>query len=636
MCGITGAFWLDASREVPQTTLDRMVDAIIHRGPDDRGTYWSASKKDAAGMIPGVALGFRRLSIIDVSGGHQPMCNEDQSIWMVFNGEIYNYQELRKRLEGSGHRFATDSDSETIVHLYEDLGVKCFEHFNGMFAIAIWDSRKRQLVLARDRLGKKPVFYQWLDGQLLFGSELKALAQSPSFDKQISPGAVDAFLTYQYVPHPQSIYKSCQKVAPGQYVVFQPDRPIQSASYWNVSWSRESEMSAQEAVEGLKELLVDSIRLRLRSDVPLGAFLSGGVDSSLIVALAQKLVSQPLNTFSIGFDHADFDETHFARQVAGWVGTNHREYKVESNAIDTLEKLVTHFDEPFGDSSSLPTWHLCKWTRQHVTVALSGDGGDELFAGYDRYRALWMSRWVNDILPIRPILGSRLIQGLPTSNRQRSFIRRLQRFGEALNQPMARRYMNWLQIFPEKMRVQLYRDSFIEQLPNEDPFQFFETAWRNVGDRDLISRASLADLVTYLPCDLMTKVDIASMAHSLECRQPFLDYRLVEFAARMPSKLKFNFWGSKLLLRKAFDRELPRQIWTRKKMGFGVPIAKWFQYDLRELLQDRLLGADSRCHEFFQPEVLGEMVQQHLTGRVNHCYRLWNLLIFELWLRRWM
>ncbi len=636
MCGITGALWFEPGREVSQDVLERMTDSLIHRGPDDRGIHWSKCERDAAGMIPGVGLGFRRLSIIDLAGGHQPMCNEDQSVWMVFNGEIYNYRELRKRLEGSGHRFSSDSDTETIIHLYEDLGPKCFEHLNGMFAIAIWDRNKRQLVLARDRLGKKPLFYQMLDKQLLFGSELKALAQSPSFNKEVSAGAIDSFLTYQYVPHPQSIYANSRKVPPGHFVVFREGQTAEPKSYWNVNWAAENDMSTEQAVSGLRELLTDSIQLRLRSDVPLGAFLSGGVDSSLIVALAQKLMSQPLHTFSIGFDQADFDETHFARQVSGWVGTEHHEYKVASNAIDTLEQLVMHYDEPFGDSSALPTWHLCKWTRQEVTVALSGDGGDELFAGYDRYRALWMSRWVNEFLPLKPILGSSLIQRLPASNRQRSFIRRLQRFGEALNQPQVRRYMNWLQIFPERMRVQLYRDDFIQQLPDEDPFEFFESAWRAMGDRDLVSHASLADLVTYLPCDLMTKVDIASMAHSLECRQPFLDYRLVEFAAKLPSRLKFSYWGSKLLLRKAFDKELPRQIWTRKKMGFGVPIAKWFQNELRGFVEEHLLGNDVRCHQYFQVEVLRQLVQEHTSGKVNHCYRLWNLLVLELWMRRWL
>jgi asparagine synthase (glutamine-hydrolysing) len=638
MCGITGALWTEAKAEVAQSTLDLMVDSLTHRGPDDRGTFRSVLQHDAAGLIPGIGLGFRRLSIIDLQGGHQPMANEDRTIWMVFNGEIYNYRDLRKRLEGSGHRFGSDSDSETIIHLYEDLGTKCFEHFNGMFAIAIWDSHKRQLVLARDRLGKKPLYYQVLADQILFGSELKSLAQSPSFNKAVSPGAIDAFLTYQYVPHPASIYSHTRKVPPGNFVVFNNSdiKAAQPKRYWNVNWSVESDMSPHEAVTGVEDLLFDSIRLRLRSDVPLGAFLSGGVDSSLIVALAQKQLSQPLRTFSIGFDQADFDETDYARQVAHWVGSEHQEYKVAASAIDTMEQIVTHFDEPFGDSSALPTWHLCKLTRQHVTVALSGDGGDELFAGYDRYRALWMSRWVNEILPLKPILGSKLIQRLPHSNRQRSFIRRLQRFGQALNQPLVRRYLNWLQIFPEQMRVDLYRDDFIEQLPNEDPFEFFESAWKAVGNRDLVSQASLADLVTYLPCDLMTKVDMASMAHSLECRQPFLDYRLVEFSAKMPSRFKFGCWGSKLILRRAFDRELPRQIWQRKKMGFGVPIARWFQNELRHFVEDHLVGPNVRCHQFFQAAGLKQLVDQHMTGKVNHCYRLWNLLVLELWMRRWL
>jgi asparagine synthase (glutamine-hydrolysing) len=636
MCGITGALWFDQSAELAQATLDRMVDSLIHRGPDDRGTYRSPLQQDAAGMIPGVALGFRRLSIIDLASGHQPMCNEDQSVWMVFNGEIYNYRDLRKRLEGSGHRFKSDSDSETIIHLYEDLGVQCFEHLNGMFAIAIWDSRKRQLILARDRLGKKPLFYQATQTQILFGSELKALCEAPTFCKELSPGAIDKYLTYQYVPHPDCIYRQSRKVPPGHFVVFKETIPQpQAKSYWNVNWSIETDITAQEAQSTLKELLTDSIRLRLRSDVPLGAFLSGGVDSSLIVALAQKQLDRPLHTFSIGFDQSDFDETSFARQVAGWVGTEHHEFKVAAKAIEVMQQLVTSFDEPFGDSSALPTWYLCQMTRQHVTVALSGDGGDELFAGYDRYRALWMSRWINDWLPLRPLFSNRLIQRLPASHRQRSFLRRVQRFGEALNQPLARRYLNWVQIFGERTRVELYRDDFIEQLPNEDPFSFFESAWKAVGDRDPISQASLADLVTYLPCDLMNKVDIASMAHSLECRQPFLDYRLVEFAARLPSSLKFSLLGSKLLLRKTFDRELPRQIWTRKKMGFGVPIAKWFQNELRSFLEHNLLDPQARCHQYFQSSVIANLVQQHVSGRVNHCYRLWNLLILELWLRRW-
>ena len=631
MCGITGGFWLDPKQAVSEVTLNRMVDVLEHRGPDDRGTHYEAFQNDVAGPVPGVALGFRRLSIIDLSSGAQPMCNEDGSVWLVFNGEIYNYRDLRRRLEGSGHVFKTNSDSETIIHLYEDLGVEAFEHLNGMFALAIWDRNRKRLVMARDRIGKKPLFYQLRDSQLLFGSELKALAESPSFDRKISASSIDQFLTYQYIPHPNSIYEGTRKLPPGHYAIVGPEG-LQVRNYWNVDWKCEVDISREEATKQLDELLNDSIELRLRSDVPLGAFLSGGIDSSLVVALTQQQLDKPLHTFSIGFNEADFDETKYARTVADWCRTEHHEYKVTPDAVSILDQLVWHYDEPFGDSSSIPTWYLCQWTRQHVTVALSGDGGDELFAGYERYHALWMSRWLDRL---SPLFNNGFVRGLPASNKQRSFIRRLQRFGEALNQPYARRFMNWLQIFPERMRADLYQDSFLEQLPNEDPVAFFESAWNAIGDRHLISRASLADLVTYLPCDLMNKVDIASMAHGLECRQPLLDYRIVEFAASLPVHHKYRRGKGKLLFRDAFDRKLPRQIWTRKKMGFGVPLGSWFQNELRAMTENKLLGDDARCHTYFRPDALKAIIDQHMQGRVNHCYRLWNLLVLESWLRRW-
>lgn len=634
MCGITGALWFDEASAVSAATLDRMTDALVHRGPDDRGTYLEPLRADVGGLVPGVALGFRRLSIIDLAGGHQPMTNEDGSVVMVFNGEIYNYRELRKRLEGSGHQFRTDSDSETIIHLYEDLGIDCFEALNGMFAVAIWDGRRRQLVLARDRLGKKPLYYQANARQVLFGSELKALAACESFQREISPGAIDRFLTYQYVPHPQTIYQHAHKVPPGHVAVIR-DGALKVTKYWRIDWRHEVDIGEHEAAQQLQELLHDSVRLRLRSDVPLGAFLSGGVDSSLIVALAQGQLDRPLHSFSIGFSEADFDETAYARQVAAWMRTDHREFQVRPDAVGVLDRLAWHYDEPFGDSSAIPTWYLCEMTRQHVTVALSGDGGDELFAGYERYRALWLSRWLDRAFGLQSILGGRLVQSLPASTRQRSFVRRLQRFGAALNEPLARRYMNWLQIFPERMRAELYRSEFVEQLPDEDPFEFFEAAWTQTEGRDLVSQASLSDLMTYLPCDLMTKVDIASMAHGLECRQPFLDYRLVELAAALPSKLKFRGGKGKLLLRRAFDKLLPRQIWERRKMGFGVPLGVWFRGELRELTRSRLLSSDTRCHAYFRTEAIERLVDEHTSGRVNHSYRLWNLLMLESWLRTW-
>lgn len=634
MCGIAGGLWFEAKQAISPRTLDAMVDSLTHRGPDDRGCHLESLVTDPGGLVPGVALGFRRLSIIDLASGHQPMANEDRSVFIVFNGEIYNYRDLRRRLEGSGHRFESSSDTETIIHLYEDLGTDCFAHLNGMFAIAIWDRPRRQLVLARDRLGKKPLYYQFKDAQLLFGSELKALAESATFDKRISAAAIDQFLTYQYVPHPNTIYSNVRKLPPGHVAVFR-DNGCTVSRYWRVDWQHEADMGEAEAAQRVDELFRDSVRLRLRSDVPLGAFLSGGVDSSLVVAVAQQQLDNPIHSFSVGFSVADFDETKYARLVANWVRSEHHEYRVEPDAVSILDQLVWNFDEPFGDSSAIPTWYLCQWTRKYVTVALSGDGGDELFAGYDRYRALWLSRWMERVLPIGPLLRSRWVQSLRSSPRERSFIRRLKRFGEAINQPLARRYMNWIQIFPEQLRASLYRDEFVEQLPDEDPFEFFEAAWKQTGNRDLVSKSSLADLITYLPCDLMTKVDIASMAHGLECRAPMLDYRLVELAASLPSKLKFRLGRGKRLLRRAFDKLLPRQIWTRPKMGFGVPLAVWFRHELRSLTQTRLLGNDARLHQFFRPEAIEQMVDQHLSGVTNHSYRLWNLLVLESWLRRW-
>lgn len=634
MCGITGAIWFEQSASVGADVIDKMTDALSHRGPDDRGVYARPLKPDVTGAVPGVALGFRRLSIIDLAGGHQPMTNEDGSVAMVFNGEIYNYRELRRRLEGSGHLFRTESDSETIVHLYEDLGIECFQALNGMFAIAIWDERRCQLVLARDRLGKKPLYYQANQRQVLFGSELKALAACPGFERNISPAAIDQYLTYQYIPHPNTIYEKARKVPPAHCVVIR-EGSFKVCKYWQVQWQNEAEISEQEAASQVSELLQDSIRLRLRSDVPLGAFLSGGIDSSLIAAIAQSQLDRPLHTFSIGFNVADYDETAYARQVASWLRTDHQEFQVTPDAVGIIDQLAWHYDEPFGDSSAIPTWYLCEMTRKHATVALSGDGGDELFAGYDRYRALWLSRWFDRAFGLQSILGGRLVQGLPASTRQRSFIRRLQRFGAALNEPMSRRYMNWLQIFPEKMRADLYRPEFVERLPDEDPFEFFEGAWAETRGRDLVTQASLSDLITYLPCDLMTKVDIASMAHGLECRQPFLDYRLVELAASLPIALKLKWGKGKRVLRTAFDKLLPRQIWERRKMGFGVPLAVWFRRELREQTTSLLLNNESRCHEYFRVEVIQRMVDDHVNGRINHCYRLWNLLMLESWLRRW-
>ncbi len=633
MCGITGAVWGPKASGIDQQTLERMSDALRHRGPDDRHTYF-AHHRDGEGREIGVGLGFRRLSIIDLAGARQPMTNEDGSIWLVFNGEIYNFRDLRRRLEGAGHQFATHGDGESILHLYEDIGTDCFQHLNGMFAVALWDSRRCRLVLGRDRLGKKPLYYTVQGDRLLFASELKSFAEVPGWKPEIDPAAIDEFLTYQYIPHPRTIWKGVRKLEPGHYAVFQNGQ-LTVSRYWDFDPSRESELTQPQAIASLRELLDDSIAKRLQSDVPLGAFLSGGIDSSLVVAIAQRQRDTPIRTFTIGFAEKDFDESIYAAEVAKFVGTDHTRFEVAPDGVQIIDKLVWHYDEPFGDSSAIPTWYLSELTRTQVTVALSGDGGDELFAGYDRYRALWLSRLMQRALPLHRMPGISLIQRLPDSSRQRSIVRRGKRFLEALGQDMARCYLNWLQIFPESLRAELYNQDFVERLPGDDPFEFLKRAWVRSGNRDVVTKASLADLETYLPCDLLNKVDIASMAHGLEVRQPLLDYRVVELAAALPVKMKFRGKKGKLILRAAFGDLVPQTVWTRQKMGFGVPIAGWFRGPLKEMVHDLLLSDSSRINEFFRQEVVHRLVTDHESMKQNHAYRLWNLLVLEKWMRRW-
>ncbi len=634
MCGITGAVWSDPRQAIAPDLLTRMTDAISHRGPDDSQTWSETSYRDAYGNPIGVALGFRRLSIIDLEGARQPMSNEDGSVRMVFNGEIYNYQVLRRRLEGRGHTFATDGDGEPILHLYEDEGTECFQHLNGMFAIAIWDANRNRCVLARDRIGQKPLYYSVKNNQLVFGSELKSLAAVDGICEEIDPAAIDEFLTYQYIPHPGTIWKGVRKLAPGHFAIFE-NGELTVQRYWNFDPSIETPIDQQAACERLRELLTDSVKMRMQSDVPLGTFLSGGIDSSLITAIASQQSQTPIRTFSIGFPVADFDETEYAAGVANHLGTQHQRFEVMPSGVDIVDKLVWHYDEPFGDSSAVPTWYLSELTKSEVTVALSGDGGDELFAGYERYRALWLSNKLQKLFPVHKLPGLKLIQRMPDSNRRSSLLRKGKRFLEALDQPPARRYLNWLQIFPESLRASIYTDDFLATLPGDDPFDFLQSTWTHSTGRDLVTRASTADILSYLPCDLCTKVDIASMAHGLEVRQPLLDHHVVEFAASLPVHLKFRGKRGKLILQDAFGALIPKSIFTRKKMGFGIPIANWFRDELKPMVHDTLLSEDARITPFFRRESVAELVRAHENSEQNHGYRLWNLLILEKWLRRW-
>ncbi len=610
-----------------------MIELVRHRGPDDAGTYVTEAVGGSGGA-PGAALGSRRLAIIDRAGGHQPIANEDGSIWVVLNGEIYNYRELRHRLEGSGHTLRTSSDTETIVHLYEDEGIDFLRHLNGMFALAIWDERRRQLVLARDRLGKKPLVYSQQPGRLLFASELKSLLAVPGVSREINPQAVDLYLTYQYVPHPHSIFRSMAKLPPGHVGVFR-DGTWTVTPYWRPDFQREEDRPWDECVARLRELLTSAVKLRLESEVPLGAFLSGGLDSSIIAGLMQRQSGNPINTFSIGFDVPEYDETDYAWAVARKLGSEHRQFRVAPKALDILPKLVWHFDEPFADSSAIPTYYVSQLCRQHVTVALTGDGGDELFAGYPRYRAVRLGEQF-DRRPgwLRAMVGGPYWRWLPASARQKSVVRRFKKLAASLRDDPQRRYLEWISIFNFARRAELYTDDFVAQLPDADPFEFLHEAFARSAGRDYVTRASLTDLVTYLPCDLMTKVDIASMAHSVECRQPFLDYRVVEFAAALPIRYKLRL-RAKRILREAFGDLLPRSVRRRGKMGFGVPLDHWFRGELADYVRQVLTDPQALGRNLFRAEAVERLLAEHASGRFDHSRRLWALLFLELWQRQW-
>lgn len=625
MCGIAGAVWTDPTRVIDPEVLRRMVAALAHRGPDADGFYTD----------PNAALGHRRLAIIDVACGAQPMANEDDSVWVVFNGEIYNHHELRGELEGRGHRFRTHSDTEVLVHLYEDQGEEAIARLNGMFALAIWDQRQRRLLLARDRMGEKPLVYRHEPGRLLFASELKALLAVPGLPRRIDPAALDAYLAYQYVPHPRIIFEGYQKLPPGHLAVYADDR-LEVRRYWSPDLQSEVDRPAEEYAQELRELLTSAVAMRLESEVPLGAFLSGGIDSSIIVGLMSKQMDRPVRTFSIGFPVRQYDETHYARLVARRHGTLHEEFRVEPDAIESLPKLVWHYDEPFADSSALPTWYLSQLTRRHVTVALTGDGGDELFAGYDRYRAVRLAAGLDRLGPLRRLLAARFWQRLPASPRQKSLLRRIKRFSQSLAMPPARRYFEWISIFGQARRAALYSESFLAALPEGDPLDFLASHAALAAGRDPVTRFSLADALTYLPGDLMTKVDIAAMAHGLETRPPFLDHRVVELAARMPVRLKFRGGKGKRILLDTFADLLPPEIQTRKKMGFGVPLDHWFRGPLAEFTRSVLLDRRTLDRGLFREEAVRELVESHLAGRFDHSARLWSLLVLEMWQRTWL
>jgi asparagine synthase (glutamine-hydrolysing) len=602
-----------------------MNDAIRHRGPDDDGFYLKGP----------VGLGMRRLAIIDLKSGQQPIHNQDGTTWIVFNGEIYNYLDLRQHLEKLGHTFYTNSDTEAIVHAYDQYGTDCPKYLRGMFAFAIWNERTQELFLTRDRVGKKPLLYTQVNGQLVFGSEFTALLQHPDITREIQPEAIDAYLSFMCVPAPLTAYRSIRKLEPGHWLRWR-NGEITTERYWQPDFSQKLDISEEEAGERAIEILRDSVKVRLMSEVPLGAFLSGGIDSSAVVALMAQESSEKVKTFSIGFEEQDFSELHHARRVAEWVGADHHEFIVRPDAIEILPLLVEHYGEPYADSSAVPTYYVARETRKHVTVALNGDGGDESFAGYERYAAMQLAenyRKVPEFVRKSVNAGVGLI---PTSELGRSRLRSGKRFLEAASLPKVDRYLRWVSIFDTAAKSSLYSDAFKSETTSGYAKSLLEPWFVRANGSGFVDTSLLADLMTYLPNDLLVKVDIATMAVSLEARSPFLDHHVIEFGASLPEKFKLRGLTTKYLLKKVLRKLLPSENLDRRKMGFGVPIGHWFRGKMQPFLREVVLSEKALNRGLFKPEIVRQLVAQHTEGKRDYSHQLWTLLMLELWFQRFI
>jgi asparagine synthase (glutamine-hydrolysing) len=626
MCGITGIVDLRGRRQIERAALVRMNESQHHRGPDEGGLH----------LAPGVGLGHRRLSIIDVATGQQPLYNEDDSVVVVFNGEIYNFQELVPELTALGHVFRTHSDTEVIVHAWEAWAGDCVKRFRGMFAFALWDEKKETLFLARDRLGVKPLFYALLpDGQLLFGSELKSLLAHGGLERSIEPQAVEDYFALGYVPEPRTIYRAALKLPPATTLVARRGQPLPApAEYWDVRFTLDARIGATEAQEELRRRLTESVKLRMISEVPLGAFLSGGVDSSAVVAAMAGLSLDPVNTCSIAFADPDYDESAYALQVAQRYGTRHFVDRVESDDFDLIDELARLYDEPYADSSAMPTYRVCQLARRHVTVALSGDGGDESFGGYRRYKLHMMEERLRQPLPLalrRPMFGL-LGRVYPKADWAPRVLRGKTTF-EALARDSVEAYFHSMSLLRDADRQTLYSNGFRATLGGYNAVEVFKRHARGANHDDPLALIQYLDLKTYLVGDINTKVDRASMAHSLEVREPLMDHPLVEWLATLPSSYKLRGSESKWLLKTAMEPLLPRDLLYRQKMGFAVPLATWFRGPLKQRVRDAVLGERLADSGLFNSGTLRRLVEQHQSGMRDHSAPLWSLLMFEAFLR---
>ena len=623
MCGITGIVDLEGKRDLDRGLLRRMNDRIVHRGPDGSGYH----------NEPGVGLGHRRLSIIDIEGGVQPMYNEDESVVVTFNGEIYEFSALMDELRATGHTFRTRCDTEVIVHAWEEWGESCLDRLQGMFAFAIWDRNRETLFLARDRFGKKPLYYTFTaDGCLAFASELKALLEHPKIDRTIDETAVEDYMTFGYVPDPKTIFKNIHKLPPAHYLSLRRgSRRADPKEYWRVRFDVDETMSdEQELREELNRRLYEATKKRMIADVPLGAFLSGGVDSSAIVSTMSEISEESVNTCSISFGDPAYNESAYAKQLADQLNTDHRVEQVEADDFALVDLVPGIYDEPFADSSSIPTYRVCELARRHVTVALSGDGGDEVFAGYRRYRWHMNEEKVRGAVPgfLRKNVFRALGAAYPKLDWAPRFLRAKSTL-EAIGRDSMDAYLHSVSILPNDLHGRLFSQSFNRELQGYSAREVFQRLEAECDTDDPLSKIQYIDMKTYLPGDILTKVDRASMAHSLEVRVPLLDADFVSWACRIPSSLKLRGRQGKYIFKKALEGRVPDSILYREKMGFAVPLASWFRGPLQKTVESRLLGDAMRDSGMFDIDYIASLLKQHTSGVRDHSPPIWALLIFE-------
>lgn len=622
MCGIVGKYNFGNGDQVGEDLIRKMCAQIVHRGPDDEGIY----------VKDNIGLGMRRLSIIDLGGGHQPIYNEDKTVVIVFNGEAYNFLDLKEVLTKKGHQFYTQTDTEVLVHAYEEYGIDFIKEIRGMFAFALWDSGKKRLILARDRMGKKPLYYLEKNGILWFCSEIKSILVDRMVERKVDLQSLDFYFAFNYIPSPRTIFQDIKKLPPATMLICEKGQ-TKTEKYWTLDNSVRNSMDENEYSDHLYELLNESVKMRLISDVPLGAFLSGGIDSSIIVGLMASNSTRPVKTFSIGFTEDEFSELEYARMTAKHFSTDHHEYIVTSDVKDLIPKLVWYFNEPVGDSSAIPTYYVSKMTRQSVTVALSGDGGDELFAGYGKYPKIQRIIAKNSLNGLLRSVVSRFIISqdlsfLPMSSLFRGVQRSL---GYRFSTPKERDFL-WITRFDNSLKDQLYTPEMMKSVQKQQARGYYLLRTNESPNKDVFSQVLFVDLTSYLPEDLLIKVDIASMANSLEVRSPFLDHKFVEFAAAIPNSLKLRNGETKYILKKAFSNLVPKEILEREKMGFSIPIDKWFRHDLQPLAYETLLlNNNYEIKALFNRKFIKYMLDSHSSGKASYGGGLWLLVNFVLW-----